>query len=119
MRSDGRDGVDGVDGGDGDAAKIASLARRVRWLDRYRRAIAILSMVVAAPLVMHGLTGALGDDWPEAHTYALCGVFAVIGWWVVEVSLAWLAAVWEADCDRLMRHPGLPRAQLLPPRHDR
>src|SRR3954465_644733 len=101
---------------EGDAGKIASLARRVRWLDRYRRTIAILAMVAAAPLVMRKLTGALGDDWPEAHTILLTAVFAVIGWWVVEVSLAWLAAVWEADCDRLMRHQGLPRAELLRPR---
>ncbi|MDB4956146.1 MAG: hypothetical protein JWO36_3715 [Myxococcales bacterium] len=101
---------------DDDAVRIASLAKRVRWIDRYRRAISILVMLIAAPLIMRELTADLGADWPEAHTILLTLVFAVIGWWVLEVGLAWLAAIWETEYDRLTRHPGLPRAELRPRR---
>jgi hypothetical protein len=34
-------------------------------------------------------------------------------WWVVEVALVWLTAVWETECDRLMRDNGVPPARVV------
>ena len=55
----------------------------------------------------------LGAQWPDAHSILLAVCASAIGWWVIEVALAWQAAVWETEWDRLRRDPGLPPARLL------
>ena len=98
---------------DADVDRIEVLADRVRWLDRYRRLIAIFCAAVSAPIVMYKLTAFLGSDWPGFHVTALTVLVATITWWVVEVWLAWMTAVYETECDRLMRDRSLPRAELV------
>jgi hypothetical protein len=96
-----------------DLQRIETLANRVCWLDRYRRAISIIVVLLAFPVVMRELTELLGTDWPEAHTMMMSVMLAAIGWVVVEVGLALVTAIWEAEHDRLTHARGLPRAILL------
>jgi hypothetical protein len=99
-----------------DHDRIQQLARRVRWLDRYRRGIAVVTAMIAVVILMEQLADVLGADWPRFHSTVLAVMLAVIGWWMIEVGLAWITAMWETECDRLIRDRGLPRAELLPER---
>lgn len=92
--------------------RIESLARRVRWLDRYRRLIAIVTAVIFAPMVISRLAESLGTEWPRMHATALAVMVGVGVWCVTEIVLAWVTAVWETDLSRLMRDRGLPRAYV-------
>ena len=94
-------------------SRIELLSRRVSWLDRYRRAIAITTAIVLAPVLHHELVGFLGAEWPSLHLKLLVLIISAVTWWTVEVGLAWLTAVWETEHDRLSRGPGLPRAIVL------
>lgn len=98
---------------DVDADRIESLARRVRWLDRYRRTIAVICALATAPAMLLRLAGFLGHDWPQLHVIALAVLASVITWWVVEVWLAWMTALWETEHLRLLRDRSLPRALLV------
>lgn len=93
--------------------RIEVLARRMRWLERYRRWIAFGVAVALAPLIMTRLTSVLGKDWPGVHTWALTFVASVVAWAILEISLAWITAVLETQHARLSGRPTLPRAQLL------
>ncbi|MGE5182967.1 MAG: hypothetical protein ACM31C_12930 [Acidobacteriota bacterium] len=94
-------------------ARIEQLARRVRWLDRYRRAISLGASVALAALLLWRLPSWLGDDWPVFHARLLGITIACATWIAVEVVLAWFAAVWETEHDRAVRDHGLPEARLL------
>jgi hypothetical protein len=89
------------------------LGRRVRWLDRYRRAIASVIAIGVLPLTMWRLDGFLGAEWPGFHVTLLAVIASVFAWWLVEVGLAWMTAVWETEHDQLTRDPALPRAEVL------
>jgi hypothetical protein len=93
--------------------RIERLAGRVGWLDRHRRLLAIACAAVIAPFVISQLADALGSDWPRVHGTVLSIMVGVGVWCVVEISLVWLTAVWESECDRLIRDGGLPRAELV------
>ena len=101
------------------SVRIAQLARRVRWLDRRRRKIAVAIALLAIPLLILKASAALGADWPRFHTVLLSLMGAAFTWCVVEVGLAWLAAMWETQHAVLVRDRGLPRAELLAPRRKR
>lgn len=91
------------------------LARRVRWLDRNRRRTAIACGVLAGLFVLYELALLLDAGW-RFQTTALAVPAGVVGgmtWWVVEVWLAWVTAVYETKWDRLMRDRSLPRAELV------
>ena len=102
-----------------DVVDIERLARRVRWLDRYRRYLAIGTAILVALVSMHRFVEIAGAEWPDVHTKALGLMIGVLSWWVAEVALAWITSVWETRCDRMLRDRGLPRAELLPPRRRR
>jgi DMSO/TMAO reductase YedYZ heme-binding membrane subunit len=92
--------------------RVDALAARVRWLDRYRRAVAILAAAVIAPLLLAQVADVLGADWPEMHATLLSLMVGVIAWWIIEVGLVYVTALWETEHDRLLRDRGLPRAIL-------
>ena len=92
--------------------RVDALAARVRWLDRYRRWIALAAAAISAPLVIAQLGELLGAEWPQIHATLLSLMLGVIVWWIVEVGLVYLTAVWETEHDRLVRDRGLPRAIL-------
>jgi hypothetical protein len=92
--------------------RVDQLAARVRWLDRYRRALAISAAAMIAPILIAQVAGVLGADWPEIHATVLSVMLGVIVWWVVEVGLVYVTALWETEHDRLIRDRGLPRAVL-------
>ena len=93
-------------------ARLEQLARRVSWLDRYRRVISLGTAVVLAALLMWQLPVAFGDEWPRIHARALGVVLGFVCWCFVEVALAWVAAVWETEHDRALRGADLPRASI-------
>ena len=103
----------GVESVPRDAARIRRLTDRVRWCDRYRRWVAIGIAVILSPILIEELDDVLGAHWPLIHILMISALLGVAVWWVAEVSLAWLTAVWETECDQLMRGSGLPRAQLI------
>jgi hypothetical protein len=94
-------------------SRTVSLGRRVRWLDRYRRSVSVLLAFVLAPFVLIELSELLGDEWPGFHAAMLAMFLSFMSWWLIEVVLAWMTAVWETEYDRLLRERGLPRARVL------
>ena len=95
-----------------DLPRIELLAGRVRWLDLHRRRLAIAAVVVLAPFVVLEITAFLGPKWPRVHIALMTLMLGVLGWWLIEVGLAWLTAIWESERDRLLSDRGLPRAEL-------
>ena len=89
--------------------RAAQLERRVRWLDRRRRAIAVGTGVVVMLLVAYAMTQLMDDNWPAIHASALSMALGLLAWLAVEIALAWVAALWESEHDELLHH-GLPRA---------
>lgn len=89
------------------------LVRRVRWLDRYRRWIAVSGAAVLAAVMIFATSWLFGDDWPVFHARLLAIFGAVLGWWLIEVALAWVTAVWETQADRLLRDRGLPPMRVV------
>jgi hypothetical protein len=89
-----------------------ALAARVRWLDRYRRSVAILAATIVAPLLIAEVADVLGAEWPEMHATLLSVMLGIIVWWIIEVGLVYVTALWETEHDRLLRDRGLPRAIL-------
>jgi len=88
------------------------LARRVGWLDRHRRRLAIAMTAILTPLVMWRLAAWLGSDWPRLHLYMIAVIVVFGVWMMIEVGLVWLTASWETEHDALTRDAGLPRAVL-------
>jgi hypothetical protein len=93
--------------------RIGRLGARVRWLDRYRRVVAICAAAIVSPLLLARVATVLGVDWPEMHATLLSVMLGVIVWWVVEVGLIYITALWETEHDGLVRTRGVPRAILL------
>jgi uncharacterized membrane protein len=93
--------------------RLAQLARRVAWLDRNRRTVSVTSAIVLGGFLTFYLPSALGDDWPRFHARLIATVLALICWVVVEISLAWCAAVWETEHDRALRGADIPRASIF------
>jgi hypothetical protein len=96
--------------------RVDQLAVRVRWLDRYRRFMAISAAAMIAPFLIAQVAGVLGAEWPQIHATVLSVMLGVIVWWVIEVGLVYVTALWETEHDRLLRDRGLPRAVLVRPR---
>jgi polyferredoxin len=96
--------------------RVDQLAARVRWLDRHRRLLAISAAALVSPILIAQVAEVLGADWPQIHATVLSVMLGVIVWWVIEVGLIYVTALWETEHDRLLRERGLPRAILLRPR---
>jgi polyferredoxin len=90
--------------------RIRQLSARVQWLDRHRRALAICVAAIIAPLVMSQVVTVLGADWPQMHTTMLSLLFGGIVWWMVEIGLIYVTALWETEHADLVRTSGVPRA---------
>ena len=86
--------------------RIQQLGSRVRWLDRHRRHVAIATGLIAALIMLSQLS----IDWPRVHAAALFVTSVFVVGAITEVVLAWMAALWETECDQLTRDRGLPRA---------
>jgi len=93
--------------------RVDQLAARVRWLDRYRRWMAISAALLVGPVLIAQVAGVLGADWPQIHATVLSVMLGVIVWWIIEVGLVYVTALWETEHDRLVRDSGLPRAVVL------
>jgi hypothetical protein len=94
-------------------SRIQKLARRVGWLDRNRRKLAIALALLLSPLMISRLGDLLGADWPRFHATLLAVMGVLCLWCAIEIGLAWLTALWETECAHLMRSAQtLPRAIL-------
>jgi hypothetical protein len=89
------------------------LARRVRWLDRYRRPIAVVLAVGLFVVIVHETIALLGAEWPRMLSAMFGVVCAFAAWWLIEAAFAWVTACWEAEHDRHARAHALPRAELV------
>lgn len=99
--------------------RVEVLARRVGWLDRNRRLLAITLALASSPLLVGELSRWLGSDWPQFHA-TLLGITLVASTWLgVEIALAGLTAAWDTECARLAHGAGLPRAEVLSRRDKR
>jgi hypothetical protein len=96
--------------------RVDRLAARVRWLDRYRRVVAIVAAAIVAPILIARVAEVLGTEWPQLHGSVLSLMLGIIVWWVIEVGLIYATALWETEHDGLVRNRGLPRAILRKPR---
>jgi hypothetical protein len=88
------------------------LADRVRWLDRHRRQLAIVVAATLAIVLVTLINDLLDGDWPETHATVVAALFGFVAWWVLEIALVWLTAVWETDSARLIRDRGMPPARV-------
>lgn len=86
------------------------LARRVGWLDRHRRRVAVASTLLLSPLVLLRVGSFLGPDWPRFHVVMISCVLGFAIWVVTETILVWFTAVWETECAHLMRRHAVPPA---------
>ena len=89
------------------------LVRRVRWLDRYRRTVAVTCALGLVAVMVFASDWLLGDDAPVFYSRILAIFAGVIAWWLVEVALAWVTALWETEADRLLRDRGLPPMRVV------
>ena len=62
---------------------------------------------------MQSVWSVLLADWPEMHATLLSLMVGVIVWWILEVAMIYLTALWETEHDRLIRDRGLPRAIVV------
>ena len=88
--------------------RLDQLAARVRWLDRYRRLVAIGVALILAPLLLAELVDAY-PQWFRGAVYVSGGA---IVWWLAETVLAAATALFETEAEQLARDRGLPRATL-------
>lgn len=96
---------------DDDARRLEALARRVRWLDFWRKPIGVVVGLVVFVVVLRATQGRFEPAYVVSATFSVFGGLAA--WWVAEVVMAWFAAVWETRHDALAQGEGLPVAQLL------
>ena len=95
------------------ANRLDTLARRVRWLDRLRRALSVVLALVVWIIVSRKLAAYFAMQWPDVVIVVVTALAAAIAWWIIEAGFVWLLAMWETEHDRISRDRGLPRAELL------
>lgn len=93
--------------------RIETLAARIRWFDRYRRALSLLAGGLVWALLAYELAWLFGEDGPSVVSVIVGLMVAAVAWWLTEALFAWTIALWEVQHDRLARGTGLPVAVLL------
>ena len=93
--------------------RLRRLARRVHWVDRYRRTITLAIAACAVVFLFIALPRVLGSDWPVFHARLMAIVAGLVLAFAIEVGLAGVLAWWELQIDRLQRRESqVPRATL-------
>jgi ABC-type uncharacterized transport system permease subunit len=95
------------------ANELERIARRINWLVRYRRPIAILLAAVAAFALMHHFTGWLPRTWPGGHMVVTTMMLGTVCWYAMETMLGMVIAFWETAYSKLTRRVTLPPARAL------
>ncbi|MFT3692275.1 MAG: hypothetical protein QM831_03985 [Kofleriaceae bacterium] len=85
------------------------LARRVRWLERYRHWITIVVAAAAVVFLCIELPEVLGVEWPLFHARLMAIVAGLVLAFGIEIGLAGLLAWWELKHDRSTKSE-LPKA---------
>lgn len=91
------------------ATRIDLLSRRVQWLDKHHRRLAMAAAAIVAPLLVWSVSNPIADSPTAMLTFML----GVVIWWVVEIALAGVTATWETECAQIHRDRGLPRATVV------
>jgi hypothetical protein len=88
-----------------------TLARRIRWLDRNRRRLAIgIALLVIAPVVVMSCVW-----WTPPKLYAafLTIQMAALSWYGIETALRVVQSIWETSHRALAGTVQLPRAVIF------
>lgn len=93
--------------------RMERLARRVRWLDRYRRQLSVVIAIAFCVLLSRELSQAFDAPWPSLLVCMVSVMFASLFWWCIEAAFAWLTALWETEHAQIVRDRGLPRAEIV------
>lgn len=93
--------------------ELERLSRRINWLVRFRRPIAVALAALSALVLMHRYAGWFPTYWPGAHIVAITFVVATFLWYGIETVLGFVLALWETNYWGLARSPSLPSARLL------
>ena len=96
-----------------DEQQLQKLARRIAWLDRFRRPLAILFAIVVSQLGIWSVFGGWPDDWPRVHLGMLSVMLGFVAWWAIEAALGFVLAIWETDHNKLTKPAELPRAEVV------
>ena len=99
--------------------QMERLARRISWLDRFRRRASILSAALVAALLLWFFTGWFPSNWPTAHVVCVAAMIGIIVWYGIESVLGFALALWETDYAQLTRPAKLPRAEVVVRRKSR
>jgi hypothetical protein len=93
--------------------ELQRLARRINWLARFRRPIAIALAAAASLALMYHFTGWVPKSWPGGHMVFIIVMVGTVCWYAIESVLGFVLALWETDYASLTRRPSLPHARLL------
>jgi hypothetical protein len=88
----------------------------VRWLDLHHRELSLAAAAVASCILLAQFCDTVGSDWPRFHVVGVAGSLLAVTWWLAEVGLAGITALWEAEAVRIGDRKGLPAARLVPRR---
>ena len=94
-------------------SELQRLARRIDWLDRYRRPLALLTTAIVVTAIVIALKRWLPADWPGAHLVAICIVIGFVAWYAIETLYGLVLALWETDYASRTAPPKLPRAEVI------
>ncbi len=94
------------------ADRLEVLERRIRWLDRYHRAISIPLALVAWLVITFKLAAVAGASRPGIGSWALGAVIAAMAWEILDIGFGWTIAFLEMRHETLADERGLPRATL-------
>jgi hypothetical protein len=72
--------------------------------------LSLAAAALIAPYLVCQVAEAVGADWPAIHATLLAVMLGVIAWWLIEVGLVYVTALWETEHEQLARDRGLPRA---------
>jgi len=93
--------------------QLERLARRINWLDRWRRPISIVLAAIATPLLFWWGTGWVPWNAAGVHLTLVVIMTGAVVWYAIESVLGFWIALWETNYSQLTRPPGLPLAKLL------
>ena len=96
--------------------RLEVLGRRVRWLDRYHRAISIPLALVGWLVIAYRLAAFAGAERPGIGSWAVGLVLAAAAWEILDIAFGWTISLLEMRYEKLFDEKadtrGLPRAQL-------
>ena len=92
--------------------ELEVLARRIAWLERFRRPLALLIAIALSAFAIYRMNEGLPPDWPRAHMIMIGACVGLVVWYGIEFALGCVIALWETDY-HMRTKPGLPLARIV------